>query len=95
MSGRIGSIRAEVGKIGTGGAQAMVGRRGRHNATTRAKSLACDAGYLGLVDLVLATDASAFVAVDVKQPWKSAFLEWIVQARRLAGRAAKTELISC
>ena len=57
-------------------------------------ALACDAGYLGLVDLVLGSEADAFVAVDVKQPWRSAFLEWIVQARRLRGKT-RTELISC
>ena len=58
-------------------------------------SLACDAGYRGLVDLVLATEAAGFVAVDVHTPFRSAFVEWIVQARRLRGKAAQTELITC
>lgn len=70
----------------------MVKRSTRsRNAST---ALGCDAGFLGLVDLVLATEADAFVAVDVKQPWRSAFLEWIVQSRRLRGRS-RTELVSC
>ena len=111
-----------------------------------AANLACDAGYLGLVDLVLAAEAAAFVAVDVSRPrryapsmgphpasqpasnsppnsppisasvtcrvlvlavapwhcpraqvhspWRSAYLEWIVQLRRLAGKT-RTELIQC
>jgi hypothetical protein len=66
-------------------------RRQRSNAS--ALPLACDAGFLGLVDWVLATEARAFAAVEVRQPWRSAFLEWIVQARRLRG--AGSELITC
>lgn len=54
---------------------------------------ACDAGFLGLVDLLLATEASSFVAVETRTPWRSAFLEWIVQARQAAGKSS--ELISC
>eukprot|EP00966_Prymnesium_polylepis_P167007 3860462-Prymnesium_polylepis.1 len=53
----------------------------------------CDAGTLGLLDLVLASDAASFVAVDVRLPWRSAFLEWIAQRRRQQGR--RTELLTC
>ena len=56
-------------------------------------ALACDAGWLGLVDLVLASEATHFVAVEVKTPWRSAFLEWIVMLRRQQGRGS--DLISC
>lgn len=52
----------------------------------------CDAGWLGLVDLVLATDAVSFVALD-SGVWRSAFLEWIVQRRTRAG--VRSELIKC
>jgi uncharacterized membrane protein YgcG len=52
----------------------------------------CDAGWLGLVDLVLATDAVSFVALD-SGVWRSAFLEWIVQLRTRAG--VRSELIKC
>ena len=62
--------------------------RRRRNA-----SLACDAGYLGLVDLALASEARGFVAMEVRHPWRSAFLEWIVQTRRLAGKTS--QLINC
>lgn len=54
---------------------------------------ACDPGWLGLVDVVLASEASSFVAVEVREPWPSAFLEWIVQLRTLARRP--TKLIRC
>ena len=47
-----------------------------------------------LVDLVLASQAAAFVAVDVRAPFRSAFVEWIVQARHLRGKGARTELVS-
>ena len=53
----------------------------------------CDAGALGLVDLLLASEAASFIAVDVRLPWRSAFLEWIVQSRRLAGH--QSTLIRC
>ena len=55
--------------------------------------LACDAGWLGLLDLVLASEAASFIALDVRTPWRSAFLEWILQIRSGAGR--KSELITC
>ena len=70
------------------------GARRRRRREETSALLACDAGYLGLVDLVLASEAAAFVAVETKQPWRSAFLEWIVQLRRLGGKA-RTELINC
>lgn len=54
---------------------------------------ACDAGWLGLVDWTLATEATWFAAIDVRTPWRSAFLEWIVMARKAKGRAS--ELIAC
>ena len=53
----------------------------------------CDAGALGLLDLLLAAEARSFVAVDVRTPWPSAFLDWIVQLRRRAGR--KSTLLRC
>ena len=53
----------------------------------------CDAGALGLVDLVLASEAASFVAVDVRRPWPSAFLEWIVHLRAARGR--NSTLIRC
>ena len=56
-------------------------------------ALACDAGWLGLVDLVLASEAATFVALDARSPWRSAFLEWIVQNRNAAGK--KSELMTC
>lgn len=83
------SFRTNCTGLGAGG-----GARARRRRNASAVALACDAGYLGLVDLVLGSEADAFVAVDVKQPWRSAFLEWIVQARRLRGKT-RTELISC
>ena len=60
---------------------------------------ACDAGWLGLVDLVLASEATAFVAVDAGV-WRSAFLEWILQLRHArsgvdADSAATTQVIKC
>ena len=53
----------------------------------------CDAGALGLLDLVLASDAKDFAAVDVRTPWPSAFLDWIVQNRRRKG--LKSTLLRC
>lgn len=53
----------------------------------------CDAGAIGLLDLVLASQATSFVAVAVSLPWRSAFLEWIVQIRRLNHR--ESVLIQC
>ena len=53
----------------------------------------CDAGALGLLDLLLAADAARFVAIDVRTPWPSAYLEWIVQLRRQAGR--ESTLLRC
>ncbi len=69
------------------GARSAGGRRRRSAAA------ACDPGWLGLVDLVLASEASNFSAVDVREPWPSAFLEWIVQLRALKGR--ESHLIRC
>jgi hypothetical protein len=60
---------------------------------TNVSAALCDAGFLALVDLVLTSEASRFVAVDVKTPWRSAFVEWIVQRRSSVGR--KSDLISC
>jgi len=54
---------------------------------------ACDAGVLGLVDIVLATEASEFVAVDARKPWPSAFVDWIVRRRRAA--AKRSSLLRC
>lgn len=53
----------------------------------------CDAGALGLLDLVLASEAAAFIAVDVKLPWRSAFLDWILQLRKI--RQRRSTLITC
>ena len=44
-------------------------------------------------NLLLAAEARSFVAVDVRTPWPSAFLDWIVQLRRRAGR--KSTLLRC
>ena len=57
------------------------------------RSGACDAGSLGLLDLVLASEADRFVAVDVKLPWRSAFLDWIVRLRGAEGKPST--LIAC
>lgn len=85
---------APVGVVGVAPAASTRSSRPRRGAEQQATQPGCDAGVLGLIDLVLSTEATAFVAVAVSQPWRSAFLEWIVQARRLAGRT-QTELISC
>ncbi|EOD28332.1 hypothetical protein EMIHUDRAFT_204145 [Emiliania huxleyi CCMP1516] len=61
-----------------------------------------DAGALGMVDLVLASEARALTAVDVRRPWPSAFLEWIVRRRRrrpksriVSMAASRTSLVRC
>ena len=69
---------------GSGGAAAALGLGGGGR---------CDAGVLGVLDLVLSSDAKDFVAVDVRTPWPSAFLDWIIQNRRRAGR--KSTLLRC
>ena len=53
----------------------------------------CDAGALGLTDLVIASEAATFAAVDARSPWPSAFLEWIVLERKMAGRPST--LLTC
>jgi hypothetical protein len=67
---------------------------GRNATSASRRALSCDAGWLGLVDLTLAAGASSFVAVDVRTPWPSAFLEWIVMLRKAEG-GKPSELISC
>ena len=54
---------------------------------------ACDAGWLGLLDLVLASEAASFAAIEVRKPFPSAYLEWIVQLR--AARHKSSELLRC
>ena len=63
------------------------GRAGRRQATCS------DAGALGLTDLVIASEAATFAAVDARSPWPSAFLEWIVLERKMAGRPST--LLTC
>eukprot|EP00962_Isochrysis_galbana_P013760 scaffold3920_cov134-Isochrysis_galbana.AAC.1 len=53
----------------------------------------CDPGALGLIDLLLTSQAATLTAADVRRPWPSAFLEWIVRIRRRHGKP--TNLISC
>lgn len=40
-----------------------------------------------------ASDAASFVAIDVRTPWPSAYLEWIVQLRKQAG--LESTLLRC
>lgn len=53
----------------------------------------CDAGALGLVDLLLTSEAASLTAADVRRPWPSAFLDWIVRVRRRDGKP--TRLVRC
>lgn len=53
----------------------------------------CDPGSLGLVDLILASEAATLTAVDVRRPWPSAFLDWIIRLRRRSRKP--TTLIRC
>jgi hypothetical protein len=53
----------------------------------------CDPGSLGLIDLLLTSQAATLTAADVRRPWPSAFLEWIVRIRRRDGKP--TKLIRC
>ena len=57
-------------------------------ADSEAAERACDAGWLGLVDLVLAAEAASLVAIDAGV-WKSAYLEWILQLRAQRARTQR------
>lgn len=67
--------------------------RGRGSSAAGSAGAQCDAGVLGIADLILASQADGLVALMVRRPWQSAYLEWILQRRREAERPST--LVAC
>jgi hypothetical protein len=84
---------AQLGKLWQPTSSVPRGVSATETLRNRGPADACDPGWLGLVDLVLASNAAHFAAIDVRSPWPSAFVEWIVQRRAIAGR--NSTLVKC